>query len=156
MRRLTYIAMAILFTSFITKSLAHDVDGDGKEGLAEAIHALQVVAGFIVPENTNALCSDGIDNDQDTFVDCDDFDCSQNPSVTICADEENTNALCSDGIDNDQDTFVDCDDFDCLQFPSVCPEAENTNDRCSDGIDNDQDSFIDCDDYDCDATVVCQ
>jgi len=29
-------------------------------------------------------CSDGLDNDNDGFVDCDDWDCSWNPEVTIC------------------------------------------------------------------------
>jgi hypothetical protein len=29
-------------------------------------------------------CSDGLDNDKDGFVDCDDWDCSWNPLVTVC------------------------------------------------------------------------
>ncbi len=72
-------------------------------------------------ENTDALCSDGISNDGDRFVDCDDFDCSQNPKVTVCRSSgvENTNALCSDGVSNDGDRFVDCDDFDCSDNPAV-------------------------------------
>ncbi len=35
-------------------------------------------------ENTNALCSDGVDNDGDTFIDCADFNCSKNAAVTVC------------------------------------------------------------------------
>jgi hypothetical protein len=35
-------------------------------------------------ENTNALCSDNIDNDGDFFIDCNDFSCSRNPDVTVC------------------------------------------------------------------------
>jgi hypothetical protein len=38
-----------------------------------------------MPEDTNALCSDGLDNDGDTFIDCNDFNCSRNPAVTVCA-----------------------------------------------------------------------
>lgn len=65
-------------------------------------------------EETNASCSDGIDNDDDGHVDCDDFGCSRNPAVTVCsAPPEDTIALCSDGIDNDGDGYVDCDDYDC-------------------------------------------
>ncbi len=30
-------------------------------------------------------CSDGLDNDNDGFVDCEDWDCSWNPEVTICS-----------------------------------------------------------------------
>ena len=37
-------------------------------------------------ENTNELCSDGIDNDGNGFVDCDDFSCSRSMNVTICDD----------------------------------------------------------------------
>ena len=31
------------------------------------------------------LCSDGLDNDEDGFVDCADWDCAWNPAVTACA-----------------------------------------------------------------------
>ncbi|MBN2777058.1 MAG: hypothetical protein JXR36_05425 [Bacteroidales bacterium] len=48
------------------------------------------------------ICTDNIDNDNDSFVDCDDFDCDCDES-----------ANCHDGIDNDNDGYVDCDDFDC-------------------------------------------
>lgn len=71
-------------------------------------------------EDTDALCSDGISNDGDRFIDCDDFDCSRNSAVTVCepqADSPETN--CTDGISNDGDRFVDCDDFDC-KYHLVC------------------------------------
>jgi hypothetical protein len=32
----------------------------------------------------NTKCSDGVDNDGDSFVDCLDWDCSHNPLVTNC------------------------------------------------------------------------
>ncbi len=35
-------------------------------------------------ENSNALCSDGLDNDGDGYFDCVDFNCSKNASVTVC------------------------------------------------------------------------
>ena len=35
-------------------------------------------------ENTNALCSDGVDNDGDLFTDCEDFSCSHSDTVTVC------------------------------------------------------------------------
>ena len=34
----------------------------------------------------NQKCSDGLDNDGDGFTDCNDWDCSWNPLVTVCAD----------------------------------------------------------------------
>ncbi len=41
--------ITIFVFSFATSLFAFDVDGDGVEGLAEAIHALQVSAGIAVP-----------------------------------------------------------------------------------------------------------
>lgn len=37
-------------------------------------------------ENTDALCSNGVDDDCNGYTDCDDFNCSRNPAVTVCAD----------------------------------------------------------------------
>jgi len=77
------------------------------------------------------VCDDGIDNDGDGYIDCDDFDCPP------CDGGE----VCDDGIDNDGDGYIDCDDFDC----PPCDGGE----VCDDGIDNDGDGYIDCDDFDC-------
>ncbi|HDR14972.1 MAG TPA: hypothetical protein ENN79_05705 [Desulfobacteraceae bacterium] len=66
----------VIFLVFIASPVhAFDINGDGKIGLEEAIYALQVVAGKTF-ENTPAACSDGVDNDGDGFIDCDDFDCA--------------------------------------------------------------------------------
>jgi hypothetical protein len=85
------------------------------------------------------ICFDGIDNDGDGFIDCDDWDCD-----SACDESQN----CFDGIDNDGDGFIDCDDWDC---DSACDESQN----CNDGIDNDGDGFIDCDDWDCNGDPDC-
>jgi len=37
-------------------------------------------------EDTETTCSDGVDNDGDPYVDCDDYDCSD---TTVCGGEEN-------------------------------------------------------------------
>jgi hypothetical protein len=84
-------------------------------------------------ENTVALCSDGIDNDGNNFVDCNDkgccgvVDCSAMPT-SYCGKKgaggaggaggasgtpENTAALCADGQDNDGNGFIDCNDKGC-------------------------------------------
>ena len=83
------------------------------------------------PEDNDAACSDGIDNDGDGFLDCDDYDCSRSDDVTVCGgggtsptgDPENTDALCSDNVDNDGDGFIDCEDYDCSRsdLVTVCP-----------------------------------
>ena len=59
-----------------------------------------------------AACSDGIDNDGDGLVDCEDANCREVYSE-VCATEENTEALCNDGIDNNGDGLVDCEDAAC-------------------------------------------
>lgn len=75
---------------------------------------------------TETSCTDGVDNDGDELVDCDDTDCE-------CLVIE-----CSDGEDNDGDGLIDCYDPDC-----GCEAV------CDDGIDNDGDGLTDCDDDDC-------
>jgi len=60
-------------------------------------------------------CSDGIDNDFDGDIDCEDQDCLSDPACGIGP----TNLYgvpfedCSDGWDNDFDGRTDCDDDDC-------------------------------------------
>ena len=79
------------------------------------------------------ICNNGIDDDNDGFIDCEDLDCLK--STVIECD-------CTDGIDNDNNSFTDCEDLACLESTEIeC--------NCSDEIDNDNDSFIDCDDSDC-------
>lgn len=50
------------------------------------------------------ICSNGIDDDNDGFVDCEDNDCSASNEIEC---------ECSDGIDNDADGFTDDEDSDC-------------------------------------------
>ncbi len=135
-------------------------------------------------ENTNAACSDGVDNDCDGFIDCGnsgtspDFDCTRTAAVTVCgasdagtsrcdaSGTENSNATCGDGIDNDCDGFVDCNDFSCRSCSitacvmggnitlrdggvCMCRGEETSNAACGDRVDNDCDGFVDCADFDC-------
>lgn len=82
-------------------------------------------------ENTEELCHDSIDNDDDGFVDCDDQDCE-----AYCSVPENDPMLCSDGYDNDSDGLIDCNDPDCSAFctdASVDVPADVIDDR-EDGV----------------------
>jgi hypothetical protein len=69
------------------------------------------VVALLLIFSTQALaqteCSDGIDNDNDGFIDLQDFNCVDSN------DDTESPTQCSDGIDNDNDGFVDLDDFDC-------------------------------------------
>ncbi|MBU1222086.1 hypothetical protein KKF34_13770 [Myxococcota bacterium] len=80
-------------------------------------------------------CDDGIDNDNDGFIDCNDQDCFETQAC-------NPVEICNDGIDNDNDGFTDCKDADC---DNECDDRE----ICNDETDNDNDGYIDCDDQDC-------
>ena len=77
------------------------------------------------------VCDDGIDNDGDGLIDCDDDDCNQDPVCTSsCTDEDGDGWCEEDG---------DCNDADA----SVNPDAKDRGGRWKDGIDNDCDGIID-------------
>ncbi len=87
-------------------------------------------------ENSINLCSDGLDNDGDGLIDCQDESCSGSSSCM-----ENSLYTCVDGIDNDGDGLIDCQEAICQSF-IVC--AEYSVAGCTDGFDNDFDGLIDC------------
>ena len=79
-------------------------------------------------------CTDGIDNDFDGLIDCEDPDCEDtcmepgddDDDNDIPAFEDDSAGECSDGIDNDEDGFTDCVDNDCIRsvdclFPPLPP-----------------------------------
>ena len=110
-------------------------------------------------------CTDGIDNDGDGVVDCDDADCTADaackpaapaapPAAAPARTDKETN--CTDRSDNDGDTVVDCADADCYEDPACKPSGtpEKSNSLCSDFVDNDGDGSIDCDDMDCEGPGI--
>ena len=60
---------------------------------------------------TPEVCDNGIDDDGDGDIDCDDSECVADP---YCA---GTPEVCDNGIDDDLDGDVDCDDADCAADP---------------------------------------
>ncbi|MEZ4253776.1 MAG: hypothetical protein R3B99_36680 [Polyangiales bacterium] len=70
-------------------------------------------------EGNTRNCDDEMDNNSNTFVDCNDNACSRNPNPAVCADLEKGMAECSDGMDNDGNGFPDCNDFSCQPL-DVC------------------------------------
>lgn len=60
---------------------------------------------YPTPVLGDEVCTDGLDNDADGLVDCEDADCMDNPA---CAEQD-----CLDETDNDLDGLVDCGDEDC-------------------------------------------
>ena len=59
--------------------------------------------------STSENCTNGIDDDGDSYIDCDDFDCGDDISCGGTGSDE----ICNDGIDNDGDGYLDCDDWSC-------------------------------------------
>ena len=108
------------------------------------------IDGALCPENTVERCSDGVDNDSDNAIDCDDPDCR---NFQHCRPREGSHPECSDGIDNDMDGDIDCDDSGCAVF---CAPPEDNITACNDGIDNDLDSYVDCDDPGCCSVFYCR
>ncbi|MDP2307585.1 MAG: hypothetical protein Q8P18_16300 [Pseudomonadota bacterium] len=53
-------------------------------------------------------CVDGLDEDGDSYADCDDSDCA--------ADDRCFELVCDDGGDSDADGLFDCDDSDCADL----------------------------------------
>jgi endonuclease/exonuclease/phosphatase family metal-dependent hydrolase len=104
-----------------------------------------------IGEASDEGCRDGEDNDDDTFIDCDDFDCD---GFATCGFAETGDEACANDQDDDGDGFSDCSDFGCATF-AECGPAERDNAACSNGVDDDGDTFIDCEDFGCDHQSVC-
>lgn len=64
-------------------------------------------------------CADGNDDDNDSLVDCGDYDCHDDPACQADGDPESSEARCSDWVDNNKDGATDCDDYEC-QNKTVC------------------------------------
>jgi hypothetical protein len=100
-----------------TTGYRYDATADGTVYLiVEAWYATTTTTDYDIridvfpPEN----CTDTVDNDGDTLVDCDDPGCF---GLTGCTTETN----CDDGADNDGDGSTDCTDSDCSAIPACAP-----------------------------------
>ncbi len=83
------------------------------------------------PTNPTPTCSDGIQNGNETGVDCGGPDCEPCQAAPTC----------SDGIQNGNETGVDCGGPDC----EPCQAAPT----CTDGIQNGNETGVDCGGPDC-------
>lgn len=118
--------------------------GDGSYRLTDA-NGLLIAAGgnfdtaesfmFCASDGDQApSCSDGVQNGEETGIDCGGPDCPDCP----------TESTCSDGVQNGQETGVDCGGPDCLPCPT-----------CDDGIQNGAETGVDCGGPDCPDCPTC-
>jgi len=94
-------------------------------------------------------CADGIDNNLNGKIDCQDTGCSADLNCL-----ENNDAKCSDGIDNNLNGLIDCQEALCRSDGfGGCALSEAG--KCLDGKDNDGNGLIDCADSACAAFMAC-
>ncbi len=91
------------------------------------------------------LCDDNIDNDCDSFFDCDDPFCKGTIACITCTDADSDGYFAESGCG----TYIDCNDNNDRISPGI-------SELCNDQKDNDCDSKTDCDDLDCDEYPVCK
>ncbi|MCB9530027.1 MAG: hypothetical protein H6701_16855, partial [Myxococcales bacterium] len=111
--------------------------------------------GFVLNINEGAceagpvdeICDNGVDDDGDGAVDCEDLGCAFDPACPILGDE-----ICDNNLDDDDDGDVDCDDEDCFLDPNCLIGPEEI---CDNGQDDDGDDAIDCADADCAFDPAC-
>jgi hypothetical protein len=136
--------------AFVLPECSPAACGDGTCGAGEDSCSCPSDCGAAPTSETS--CSDGIDNDCDGFVDCDDADCGSDPACAApfcgdlvcdagedqcncaidCGSPPSTETQCSDGVDNDCDGLVDGDDPDCqLSCGDVGSSCTTDSDCCS-------------------------
>lgn len=92
----------------------------------------------------NISCIDGIDDDNDGWIDSEDPDC-----LNGFSEQGFGTTACNDGTDNDRDKMIDRNDPGC---DSALDDDEDNHiepDNCNNGIDDDNDGWIDIFDPDC-------
>ncbi|MGA1393611.1 MAG: choice-of-anchor L domain-containing protein, partial [Phycisphaerales bacterium] len=118
------------------------------------------------------ICDNGIDDDGDGLIDCDDPDCAAFPGCTksgFCGDpqsgdccEANGTPFCSDAVCCEAvcaaDAFCCATEWDQIcaeRAATICDACAPPAELCDNGIDDDGDDLVDCDDPDCAADPNC-
>ncbi len=112
-------------------------DEDGNVLASGSQFGASQATNFCLESGAAPTCDDGIQNGQETGVDCGGPDCPPCP----------VEPSCDDGIQNGQEAGVDCGGPDC----PPCPVEPS----CDDGIQNGQEAGVDCGGPDCPPCPGC-
>ena len=109
--------------------------------------------GAKLKENTDDLCDDGKDNDDNGYTDCDDFGCSKNSKVTVCkgGGAGGPNSCVGKCGQYDENAACHCDDL-CADFLDCCDDYKKVCGGSSPGSASCKDK---CGDYDASAQCQC-
>ncbi|MEC9071919.1 MAG: hypothetical protein VX938_06040 [Myxococcota bacterium] len=125
-----------------------DEDGDGLADCADSDCSKDpACAPDGGSENTNARCSDWVDNDDNGAVDCDDVAC-QGSDIPACQgswDLGTAGASASADLPGSGEGI----ELESLIGTGGDNDGERSDLACSDGIDNDDDGRVDCEDAGC-------
>src|SRR5690606_16592219 len=98
-----------------------------KMGFLGMLGLLFSCAEVVPPDNQPGAedCTNGLDDDADSFVDCQDLNCANDPA---CANNSDSESNCADGVDNDADFQTDCQDPDCAGNENCVEICGNSRD----------------------------
>jgi len=130
-----------------------DITFDDYAGLEQTVN---ISGGGPIPQSPGGetICDDGLNNDFEDGIDCEDIDCVNDPACLTSPEE-----ICDQTGDEDNDGDADCADEDCdaLTGPSGETCEPNGETLCDDSYDNDGDNLTDCaEDPNCSTEPECQ
>ena len=121
MRRIAFVFLlcsCTLFNSPDRNRLSQDAGNDTGTEIDAGDAALDGDAG-----SSETQCANGLDDDGDELIDCDDPDCEGLACGPFreceCRGGRAVELACGDGLDNDDDALVDCEDYDCASNENV-------------------------------------
>jgi hypothetical protein len=115
-----------------SRDLAPDRGGDGPDG------------GPVRRE----ICGNGVDDDRNSFTDCQDPACFGDPGCFVPGRE-----ICNNRLDDDGDRLIDCADPDCMGNLACRPVMGR--EICDNGFDDNNDRLADCSDPQCVMFPAC-